>query len=270
MYETIRDFGKSLPFLPSIWRYGKQALGLTYRQKYTLSTPHPEDVWVVSYPKSGNTWVRFLLSDLLSGGQPVSWDRIDEYVPDIYQARDRIQRMSGPRFIKSHEAWFDHYPRCIYICRDGRDVMVSYYHYLKGFGRDVKDFSYFLREYSKWPGSWVDHVEAALNTRKDAPDNILIVRFEDLKEDAVRELRRMAEFAGIKVSNQDLIRAVEHCQLSNLRALEERKTPTSREDATNEFFRSGKTKQWESVFTEEDLEFFYEDAGNVLSKLSYR
>lgn len=148
--------------------------------------------------------------------------------------------------------------------------MLSYYHYLKGFGQDIQDFSSFLRDYSKWPGPWSTHVEAALDARESEPESIVIVRFEDLKEDAVRELRRMAKFANIDASEQDLIRAVERCHISNLKALEEEKTPSTREGANNRFFWSGKTKQWEDVFEDENLEFFYEKAGSVLSRLSYK
>jgi len=177
--------------------------------------------------------------------------------------------MSGKRFIKSHKPLFEEYSSSICVCLDGRDVMVSYYHYLKGFGEEVGSFSEFLRDYPKWPGTWSGHVMRALDAQAQDPERILIVRFEDLKNDPVHELARMAEFAEIEATDNELAQAVEACHISRLKALEEKVRPASRSGATNDFFRSGKSKQWESVFSDDDVKYFYSVAGEALSRLGY-
>ena len=88
-------------------------------------TSFDDDVWIVSYPKSGNTWTRFLIANLTSGGERVDWTNIDRRVPDIYQGRDSLyQSLPRPRYFKSHEAYRPEYRRVVFIVRDPRDVAV--------------------------------------------------------------------------------------------------------------------------------------------------
>ena len=89
----------------------------------------PDDVFVASYPKSGNTWVRFLLANLLAPGEKITFRNIDNYVPDIYKCASILEDRRGRRYIKSHHPCYERYPMLIDIYRDGRDALVSYYHY---------------------------------------------------------------------------------------------------------------------------------------------
>ena len=44
-----------------------------------------DDVFVLSYPRSGNTWLRILLANLLSNRGDVGFANIEKIIPDIYQ-----------------------------------------------------------------------------------------------------------------------------------------------------------------------------------------
>ena len=104
---------------------GRQALG-----EDVLS--YDDDVWIVSYPKSGNTWTRFLIANLVSGGELVDWSNIEQRVPDIYITKDvKLRKFARPRYLKSHEAYRPSYRRVVFIVRDPRDVAVSYYHFVR-------------------------------------------------------------------------------------------------------------------------------------------
>src|SRR5689334_7193419 len=90
----------------------------------------PDDVFLVSYPRSGNTWTRFLLGNLLWQDTPVTFSNIESRIPEIYFNPDRLMRqLRRPRLLKSHECFQPHYPRVIYIVRDPRDVATSFYHH---------------------------------------------------------------------------------------------------------------------------------------------
>ena len=90
----------------------------------------PDDVFLVSFPKSGNTWTRFLIANLAHPEQPASFANLYELVPDPEGTPKRIfDRIPRPRIIKSHECFDPRYPRVIYIVRDPRDVALSQYHY---------------------------------------------------------------------------------------------------------------------------------------------
>jgi hypothetical protein len=119
-------------------------------------------VWIASYPKSGNTWMRVFIEHLLSGNEEIDlnhfvhagymassrrlFDRIsgirasdltrDEIValrPDVYRCVSR--RSSAPVFIKAHDAYegglfpADASLGAIHLVRNPLDVTVSYaYH----------------------------------------------------------------------------------------------------------------------------------------------
>jgi Sulfotransferase domain len=104
--------------------------------KYILGTDraerdfavYPDDTFVVSYPRSGNTWTRFLIANLVYPEKNVGFTNIEKLIPDTSSQSNRaLKSTPRPRIIKSHE-YFDHrYRKVIYIVRDPRDVALSYY-----------------------------------------------------------------------------------------------------------------------------------------------
>ena len=159
----------------------------------------PGDVFVTSYPKSGNTWVRFLLANALYPNYDIDFQSIHGLIPEVgiegeYHNADLP---SSPRLWKSHSLHQDSYPKVIYIVRDGRDVYTSYYHYRSHTLPDGTSFEEFIRnEDFLWPSTWAEHVQSWLGNRISPEDNVLIVRFEDLKTDPRSELHRMLNFIG--------------------------------------------------------------------------
>ena len=87
-----------------------------------LREVRPDDTFIASFPRSGNTWVRFLIAGLRHPGQEISFRNIERYVPDIHKSRSSLQAMPPPRFIKSHTPCFEAFPRFLYVVRDGRDL----------------------------------------------------------------------------------------------------------------------------------------------------
>src|SRR5258708_17514104 len=101
----------------------------------------PDDTFIVSYPRSGNTGTRFLIANLLFAGQPISCANIERLIPDAEAQSSRyMKRVPGPRVIKSHQ-YFDHrYPKVLYITRDPRDVAVSYYNFSRKYRHIADDY----------------------------------------------------------------------------------------------------------------------------------
>jgi hypothetical protein len=162
---------------------------------------HPDDTFIVSYPKSGNTWVRFLVANLLDS-TPADFHSLETRVPTIYKNTSRqLASFARPRVLKSHEYFDPRYPRVVYVVRDPRDVVVSYFHYSlrKGFieeSRSLEDFGQaFVNGRINTFGTWHENLASWLAARADSP-SFLLVRYEDLRVRCAPELARIAAHLG--------------------------------------------------------------------------
>src|SRR5207245_11780408 len=64
-------------------------------------TVFPDDIFIVSYPRSGNTWTRFLIGNLVYHDDPVTFANVEARIPEIYLFPDRILRsLPRPRILK--------------------------------------------------------------------------------------------------------------------------------------------------------------------------
>jgi len=245
----------------------------------------PDDIFLVSYPKSGNTWTRFLLGNLMNPAEAITFANVERKVPDIYaKSRQALKRLPHPRVIKSHECFDPRYRRVIYIVRDPRDVALSAYHYdRKGrnipdgfpvdtyvstrfmktneyFGtwgehagswlvnsRNILQISRLKNEFLGTVGSWGENVMSWLGARGHDRE-FLLIRYEDLLEDTLREMTRVSEFLGLHASPERIARAIELSTADSMRKLEDQQsnawvtTRESRKDIP--FVRSAKSGQW--------------------------
>jgi Sulfotransferase domain len=189
---------------------------------------YPDDTFVVSYPRSGNTWTRFLIANLVHADKDVSFANIEKLIPDTSSQSSRaVKSTPRPRIIKTHE-YFDHrYPKIIYIVRDPRDVVLSYYDFQRKYmqiddqyplERYVDDFVNGKLISISW-GTWSENVGSWMCTRGKR-DNFLLLRYEDMMRDTARELARVAGFLDIPPDADRLQRAIERSSADRMRALE--------------------------------------------------
>jgi len=185
-----------------------------------------DDVFIVSYPKSGNTWTRFLIGCVYHG-EAITFATLEKKVPDIYQNHNKVLlKFPRPRLIKSHEYFEPRYKKVVYIVRDPRDVAVSYYFHCRKFNlmKDsvtIEEFApAFLRGDLDVFGSWGENVGSWIGARGQSPD-FLLLRYEDLQTDTLGELRKTAKFLGLS-PREDLLRlAVESSSADVMREQEQ-------------------------------------------------
>ena len=190
----------------------------------------PDDTFIVSYPRSGNTWIRFLIGNLLSDNEPVTFANVERRVPDIYQnTAYALQASPRPRFLKSHEYFDPRYPKVIYIVRDPRDIAVSYYHYSRKTRQlgDSDPIERFVEDFVAGKvftiGSWAENVGSWIGAKADDPDRFLLLRYEDLLATPVVELEKIAKFLNINASDTRINKAVELSTAEQMQEIE-RKT----------------------------------------------
>ncbi len=190
----------------------------------------PDDTFVVSYPRSGNTWTRFLIANLLHPEEPATFLNIGRLVPDTEVQSSRYMRsLPSPRTIKSHTYLDPRYPRVIYIVRDPRDVVLSEYDLMRKYRRieDSYPLERFIADFvagtgpltaTGW-GTWGENV-ASWTFARGARPGFLLLRYENLKSGPEFELKRIAEFLGISASTELLQTAVQRSSAERMRELE--------------------------------------------------
>jgi hypothetical protein len=100
-------------------------------QQVPMAQRQLNDIYLVGYPKSGITWLQNLICSAVYGTHSFYTPDsvVQQLIPDIY-VRKYYRRFRDACLFKSHELPRPEYRRVIYILRDGRDVMISYQHYL--------------------------------------------------------------------------------------------------------------------------------------------
>jgi hypothetical protein len=249
-------------------------------------TVYPDDVFLVSYPRSGNTWMRFLLGNLLYPDEPVTFSNIESRIPEIYFNRDRALRaLPRPRMLKSHESFQPHYPHVIYVVRDPRDVAVSFYHHnvkARNIPDDYPMTSFVPRfvagEFDQKFGSWRDNVLSWISLRGENPSFVML-RYEEMKRDTAGALLQVVaflehcSFRKIDSSPEALQRATELSSPERMRALEKEEaaswvlTKSTRSDKP--FVRTAKAGGWKSQLARGSVEVIESAWGDLMQNLGY-
>lgn len=222
----------------------------------------PDDVFIVSFPKSGNTWTRFLIANLLHPEEPATFGNIDRLVPESEGlTRNELKRMSRPRIMKSHQYFDPRFRKVIYIVRDPRDVAVSQFHFYRKRRRITDDYpiqqfvTRFVAGDTSDYGSWGDNVVSWLATRQNSP-NFLLLRYEDMVANTLESMMQVATFLGVKATPDLLAQAIQRSSVEEMRKLESKNatasvTRNSRQDIP--FVRTAGAGGWKKSLPESSV-----------------
>jgi len=242
----------------------------------------PDDVFVVTYPKSGTTWVQEIVWQIFNEGQVTS-DHIMQRVPFLEAGtsarfpQPNYNTLPSPRIVKTHlpynivpkSANEDNKCKYIYIARNPKDVAVSRFKFttnLKVFGNGFNGpWEFYTKLFVEgnvgW-NFWNDHVLGWWK-HKDDP-NILFLKYEDLQKDLLSHVRMIANFLNKPLSDELISRIAEQCTFSAMK-----KNAASyqiKKDGEGEasLLRKGVVGDWKNYFTPELNERFENE---VLAKL---
>nr|CAD7448559.1 unnamed protein product [Timema bartmani]CAD7457250.1 unnamed protein product [Timema tahoe] len=211
-----------------------------------------DDVWVVSFPKTGTTWTQEMVwciaNDLdfqaakvplperfpfLDHSPLFDYTDILPRIPDlqlptfVLDSVQHIADLPSPRFIKTHLPWSllpgqirtgDRRPKIVYVARNAKDTCVSYYHHctlMEGYQGDFEDFcKLFLGDTLCFAPFW-SHVLGFWKRRQEP--NILFLKYEDMKKDLPAIIRRTAVFLGKRLSDNQVDSLSHHLSFDSMK-----------------------------------------------------
>lgn len=184
---------------------GKHFTEETMREVFAYK-PRPDDVFIVTYPKCGTTWMQHIVYYIYNNGTPPqSKEDMSSRTPFFeLVGLEGVNNAPRPAAIKTHEP-FDKQPyskeaKYIYVARNPFDCCVSFYHHMKFFPMyDFENgtFDEFLEAFLKGEVEFGDYFDHLLSwyDHKDDP-NVLFLTYEDLKKDTRFWIQKVADFLG--------------------------------------------------------------------------
>lgn len=221
------------------------------------------DIFVVSYPKCGTTWLQYIVYLLVRQRPLGPDDLLTDHFPHLEESgSSAIEAIEPPRLIKTH-LQFEMTPassqaRYLVIARNPFDCAVSFFHHTRGFPRHY-DFN---------DGSFADYFECFIAGAVDFGDyfdhlaswyqvqgrhNVLFITFESLKRRTAEIIRRIAAFLGERAESaiateKQLAALIGEASLASMQRNQQRWSSPRPAEAP-EFVRKGEVGGWRSQFT---------------------
>ncbi|XP_010496748.1 PREDICTED: cytosolic sulfotransferase 5-like [Camelina sativa] len=247
--------------------------------------PQDTDVIVASFPKCGTTWLKALTFALLHRSKysslhdhhhhPLLSDNPHVLVPylemNLYyysEKPDLTKYSSSPRLFSTHmplhalqEGLKDSTCKIVYMCRNVKDTLVSYWHFFckKQINDEVissfeDTFESFCRGVSLFGPFW-DQVLSYWRGSLEDPNHVLFMKYEEMKAEPREQIKRLADFLGCPFTKEEeesgsMDEIIDLCSLRNLSSLEINKTGKLYNGRDNKtFFRKGEVGDWKNYLT---------------------
>lgn len=238
----------------------------TYRRKrdkalFQRNLRHT-DVFLIGHPKSGNTWMAYMLAILFhkDNEHKVTLKNIGSYVPVIHAKDSGLAEYSNfpdPRIFRNEMPEYPElYSKTIYLTRDPRAIIISYYHMYRTFCDDTEmTLQAFVEDYikngciKKWEPKlvrWDRQVLTWLGRAKN-DESVMIVKYEDMVNNRSKVLKEVAEFVDIPYTKDDLALAISRGSFEKMKKDEKKHGAESYPGEIGKrgrFIRRGKIDGW--------------------------
>jgi len=247
----------------------------------------PTDVFLVGHPKSGNTWLAYMLGIAMQknfANRRITLGTVQEFLP-AFHANDKAiascDQLPSPRIFRNETPLYPElYPKTIYIMRDPRSVLVSYYHHaLHDTGENEWTLDAFVDEMLTYGcikrlepelERWDRHVTSWIDRSKQ--QQVKFVKYEDMKRDRRQVLEEVIEFVGIACNEKEIALAVEEGSFENMRKNEQiygAEPYSGTKGERGYYMRNGKIDGWKQELTPELAKRIEREFADTMRKVGY-
>ena len=249
--------------------YKKSLEFLFFRRKILAKS----NAFLCSFPKSGRTWVRFFLinylSQIFNHDIEVNFDNSILYTPSIKNrksikfAEEKLEKDLGFLIFSSHEIFNKNKmadSKIILIIRSLFDVIISlYFHKYSHHQTYIGSIQDFVRSESLSLVPIIEYYEGwvrAIKTQKIQNKNLLLIRYEDLRDDNYKGFKDILTFLGIEVNEQILRSSILKSSFDSMKTIERIKRDSdSRDDNDSMRVRRGLVGGYKEYLGSEDIFF---------------
>jgi hypothetical protein len=250
------------------------------------------DIVIVSFGKSGRTWLRVMLSRLyqvkhgLSQRYLLGFDNfhsMNRAIPKIFLTHDNyIKDYTGN--VDNKSDFYSH--KVVLLARDPRDVAVSQYFQWRyrmkpnkkvlnkypGAGEDVSTFDFVMDKDAGLP-KIIEFMNLWASERERLK-GFFLLRYEDLRARPEDTLKALLEFIGTPGTEEEIREAVEFSSYENMKKMEQKKTfwlsggrmvPKDRDDPNTYKVRRAKVGGYRDYFDDEQVERIEQLVDSTLS-----
>nr|CAB3266700.1 sulfotransferase 1C2-like [Phallusia mammillata] len=236
------------------------------------------DILIASYPKTGTTWVVSIVHQILYGDNPADLEKYSALQFCFHYLEfgavckyEVFKKISFPR-----QVFATHLPeplvnmkkfkangaKLIYVIRNPKDQAVSWRHFAKGFAfaksefwkpllpEDEKEFyDVYLAgnqyAFAKKGEGYLECIKEWYKHKND--ENVLFLVYEEMKKNPHNEIKKIADFIGKPLSDEQLNNVVEKTSFASMKKESEKTAPDNNEGA--QFFRKGQIGDWKNHLT---------------------
>ena len=213
--------------LQNFWSGLKEDTKYQIYKKTLPVNPRHDDVYLVEFPKSGVTWLSFLIANVnirMSGlDKEINFYNIHQHIHDIHHNRFmNFQENNFPyfRFIKSH-SFNPFYNQVIFLIRNPFAVLESYYYFLidlKQIPENMKVYD-FVRDQRYGIDAWVRFMDKWHNDARPS-QAIYLIKYEDMIKDTFHEIKNLYLHLGFQISDEIIQQTVNCSEYNAMQALE--------------------------------------------------
>ncbi|XP_045175565.1 sulfotransferase 1B1-like [Mercenaria mercenaria] len=224
-----------------------------------------DDVYLATYPKCGTHWVWEILVMLRRGNAEYETKTKEAAFLDL-QSPEVVRDIPSPRVLNCHypckltpKEIFQKGIKIVHVMRNPKDVFVSFYHHVKSMHlvpltNSFQEFlPLLLGDYGIYPYCpWFQYMKDWERFSKQHPEQILNLFFEDLKEDPVREIKKINSFLETGRSDDLIKRIAEACDFKNLKKADAEIKVAEKivdENKRSNMYRKGEVGDWKNHFT---------------------